>query len=119
MPERKYGRITRIKRKHIRTEADQTYDAEAACEWTPSAPVTPSLRSASDREESYRSSFSGIGFLASLFAILSLFFTPIIMGPTSAALGAIAYVQGSRYAGIFAIVLGVAAFVIRLLAAVM
>lgn len=118
MSERKYPSSRRNKRKRPRTEADRVYDAEAAYEWTAAAPVTPSHRSALDREESYRSHFSGIGFLAALFAVVSLFFTPIIMGPTSAALGIIAYLQGSRYAGIFAIVLGVAAFVIRLLAAV-
>lgn len=117
MSERKAPNDRQHKRKRTRSEADRAYDAEAAYELTAAAPVTPSNRSALETKESH-SQLSGIGFLAAMFAVISLFFTPIIMGPTSAALGIIAYIQGNRYAGIFAIVLGIAAFVIRLLAAV-
>ncbi|WP_078498712.1 MFS transporter [Paenibacillus selenitireducens] len=51
-----------------------------------------------------------LGWVALVFAIASLFFWPIIMGPTAAVLGFYAYRQGQRSMGTWSMVIGAIAF---------
>lgn len=51
-----------------------------------------------------------LGWVALVFAIASLFFWPIIMGPTAAVLGFYAYWQGQRTLGGWSMFIGALAF---------
>lgn len=51
-----------------------------------------------------------IGWIALVFSIASLFFWPIIMGPTAAVLGFYAYWQGDRKTGTWSMIIGAVAF---------
>ncbi|MCG7407828.1 hypothetical protein MH117_10375 [Paenibacillus sp. ACRRX] len=102
----------RIKRHRVRTSWDRTYEAEAAQELTAPS-ITRDVSRFGDVTKVDRN--SGLGYAAIVFAVVSLFIFPIIMGITSFALGLIAYLQGSRTAGITAAVIGLAAFTFRLL----
>ncbi|MGZ9585036.1 hypothetical protein [Paenibacillus marinisediminis] len=106
----------RNKRHRTRPEANRQYETEAAYELT--APASTYHRTAEVEKEEQVKPVSGLAILAVVFAIGSLFLAPIIMGPTSAVLGAMVYVQGDRAAGLAAIVIGVAAFTIRLLSVI-
>jgi len=116
MTQPKLPRSRRNKRQRTRTAMDQRqYETEAAYEITPAIPYRPS---SADRKQLKDRSIGGLGVVAVIFSIVSLFFASIFMGPTSAVLGAMAYMQGSRMAGLTAILFGISAFVIRLLAIV-
>lgn len=62
-----------------------------------------------------RSSATGIGWLALVFAIASWIIWPVPMGAASVVLGFIAYSQGARGLGSWSIALGFIAIVIRLI----
>lgn len=67
-----------------------------------------------DRAEDNNEAAAGvsIGWVALVFAIASLFFWPVILGPTAAILGLFAYWQGKRTMGAWAIGIGAAAFLL-------
>lgn len=50
-----------------------------------------------------------LGWAALLFAVVSLFIWPLLMGATAAVLGYIAYRQGARSLGVWAMTLGIIA----------
>jgi hypothetical protein len=55
-----------------------------------------------------------VGWIGLVFAILSWFLWPIIMGPTAAALGLYAFSTGNRALGIWSITLGIIAAAVYL-----
>jgi len=69
-------------------------------------------RTARAREDSDADAGAGVslGWIALVFAIASLFFWPVIMGPTAAILGFYAYQQGQRGLGTWSMILGGIAF---------
>lgn len=114
-------RRQRNRTRPARADADSRYNTEAAYELTTAVPMRDRATREYKQEQSVHkrvASDYGLGALAVLFAIGSLLLAPIIMGPTSALLGVIAYIQGNRGAGMAAIAIGAIAFMIRLLSVV-
>ncbi|SMG12938.1 hypothetical protein [Paenibacillus aquistagni] len=107
----------RIKRTRERAEQAEahSYKEEIAQELT--APLSAGRLSEvnAEAEEESKTFSAVIGVVAVLFAFVSFFFFPFIMGLTSIALGVFAYFQGSQTAGFTAAVLGLVAFLMAIM----
>lgn len=108
----------RLKRHRVRNHAvsnaekqQQQQDVEFGEE---AATFSDTLRIAT--QHSKIDHWSGIGILAVIFSICAFFLFPIPMGVGSAALGVLAYLQGSRSSGIFAAVAGLLAVLVQFIA---
>lgn len=59
---------------------------------------------------------AGVGWLAIVFSVIALFFLPIIMGVAGIIVGYMAYREGAKTLGAWAVGLGLAAIIIRFIA---
>lgn len=87
--------------------AADKYDAEAAAE------MAPDNRYLMSTENRSIEAGAGVGWLAIVFSVIALFFLPIIMGVAGIVVGYIAYREGAKTLGSWAVGLGLAAIIIR------
>ncbi|WP_274363277.1 hypothetical protein [Paenibacillus thermotolerans] len=91
---------------------DGQHNEEYAAELT--APRASERRGRTEREgagEEKQAPAASLGYVAIFLAVLSLFLLPGMLGPVSAVVGFMAFVNGSRKLGVWSIVLGTIAFV--------
>ncbi|MBN3525931.1 hypothetical protein [Paenibacillus apiarius] len=111
MASHKKRQARRLKRKRERKPQNENRGVEFAAE----AGMLPLAKARSDSVEGTKiDQFSAVGAFAVIFSIISLILFPVPMGLSGAGLGALAYVQGSRTSGIFAIVIGLFSAMVRL-----
>ena len=84
----------------------EEYGAEVA----PGAWVEKDNMGRTARKDADAGTGVSLGWIAIVFALASLFFWPVIMGPTAAILGFYAYQQGQRGLGAWSIIIGAVAF---------
>ncbi|WP_010270211.1 MFS transporter [Paenibacillus senegalensis] len=97
-----------VKPEPARKETER--DTELAADLT-QVPVMAREHEAADNQEVHReyperSVARWFGWTALVISILSLFVLPGLLGPAGAIVGFIAYIQGSRTLGVWAMVLG-------------
>ncbi|WP_018756716.1 hypothetical protein [Paenibacillus terrigena] len=96
-----------VKEEHRGSVEDrEEYSAEVA----PGAWVEKDDMGRTAREDADAGAGVSLGWIALVFAIASLFFWPVIMGPTAGILGFYAYQQGQRGLGSWSMILGGVAF---------
>ncbi|MCY9582277.1 hypothetical protein [Paenibacillus alvei] len=99
-------------RKHAVSNAEKQQQQQQDVEFgEEAATFSDTLRFAT--QHSKIDHWSGIGMLAVIFSICAFFLFPIPMGVGGAALGVLAYLQGSRSSGIFAAVAGLLAILVQ------
>ncbi|EPY10303.1 MULTISPECIES: hypothetical protein [Paenibacillus] len=102
----------RLKRHRVRSHTARNREQQQDVEFGQEAgTLSDTLRIAT--QHSKINHWSGIGMLAVIFSIIAFFLFPIPMGIGAAALGVLAYLQGSRSSGIFATVVGLLAVLVQ------
>ena len=102
----------RLKRQRERKIQDENHDVEFAAE-AGTLPLGEARNDTIERTQIDHS--SGVGTLAVIFSIISLILFPVALGLSGAGLGVLAYMQGSRTSGTFAVVIGLFSAIVRLL----
>ncbi|WP_341278387.1 hypothetical protein [Paenibacillus sp. FSL H8-0537] len=98
--------------------ASRNINEEMAGEFAAGVPVpvsyVPRSESKSEGEDTVRESAGGtaLGWVGLVFAIVSWFLWPALMGAAAAVLGFVAYRQGAKGLGSWAVTIGLIAFVL-------
>ncbi|MFC3790627.1 hypothetical protein ACFOQM_18050 [Paenibacillus sp. GCM10012307] len=108
-----YGKLLAYRKRHDTETSAELSIPSQGYDFTHQKRITAQRSAQVEAERDYRGART-LGIVALCFAIVSWFLWPVLLGATSAAIGYMAYRQGSGSLGVWAISLGFIAMVTHL-----